>query len=61
MPVMIPRIRIQPPLFWAATKNMLPDQIDALWDRLERFIALGDTKSLQQYDFVVVERLDSAA
>jgi hypothetical protein len=28
----------------AATKNMLPDQIDALWDRLERFIALGDTK-----------------
>jgi hypothetical protein len=58
---MIPRIRIQPPLFWAATKNMLPDQIDALWDRLERFVALGDTESLQQYDFVVVEQLDSAA
>jgi len=61
MPSMIPRIRIQPPLFWAATKNMLPDQIDALWDRLERFVALGDTESLQQYDFVVVEQLDSAA
>jgi hypothetical protein len=61
MPAMIPRIRIQPPLFWAATKNMLPDQIDALWDRLERFVALGDTESLQQYDFVVVEQLDSAA
>jgi hypothetical protein len=58
---MIPRIRIQPPLFWAATKNMVPDQIDALWDRLERFVALGDTDSLQQYDFVVVEQLDSAA
>jgi hypothetical protein len=61
MPAMIPRIRIQPPLFWAATKNMLPDQIDALWDRLERFVALGDTEGLQQYDFVVVEQLDSAA
>jgi hypothetical protein len=61
MPAMIPRIRIQPPLFWAATKNMPPDQIDALWDRLERFAALGDTESLQQYDFVVVEQLDSAA
>jgi hypothetical protein len=61
MPAMIPRIRIQPPLFWAATKNMVPDQIDALWDRLERFVALGDTDSLQQYDFVVVEQLDSAA
>jgi hypothetical protein len=61
MPAMIPRIRIQPPLFWAATKNMLPDQIDALWDRLERFVALGDTESLQQYDFVVVEQFDSAA
>jgi hypothetical protein len=61
MPAMIPRIRIQPPLFWAATKNMLPGQIDALWDRIERFVALGDTESLQQYDFVVVEQLDSAA
>ena len=61
MPAMIPRILIQPPLFWAATKDMLPDQIDALWDRLERFIAQGDTKSLQHYDFAVVEHLDSAA
>ena len=61
MPAMIPRIRIQPPLFWAATINMLPDQINALWDRLERFIAQGDTESLQQYHFVVVEQLDSAA
>jgi hypothetical protein len=61
MPAMIPRIRIHPPLFWAATKNMLPDQIDALWDRLEHFVELGDTESLQQYDFVVLERIDSAA
>lgn len=61
MPAMIPRIRIQPPLFWAATKNLQPDQIDELWERIERFIALGDTKSLQQYDFVIVEHLDSAA
>ena len=41
MPAMIPRIRIHPPLFWAATKNMLPDQIDALWDRLEHFMHWG--------------------
>lgn len=51
----------RPHLEWEATKNLQPDQIDELWERIERFIALGDTKSLQQYDFVIVEHLDSAA
>jgi len=61
MPAMIPRIRIHPPLFWAATKDMLPDQIDMLCERVEYLVAQGDTGSLQQYDFVIVEPLDSAA
>ena len=59
-PAMIPCIRIHPSLFWA-TKAMLPDQIEALCERIEYFIAQGDTESLQQYDLVIVERLDSAA
>ena len=61
MPAMIPRIRIHPPLFWAATKDMQPDQIETLCERVEYFIAQGDTESLQQYDFVIVEGLSSAA
>ena len=61
MPAIIPRIRIHPPLFWAATKDMPPDQIAALCERIEYLIARGDNESLQQYDFVIVERLDSAA
>ncbi len=61
MPATVPRIRIHPPLFWAATKDMPPDQIEMLCERLEYLIAQGETESLQQYDFVIVERLDSAA
>ncbi|HXZ80944.1 MAG TPA: hypothetical protein VEG30_13525 [Terriglobales bacterium] len=48
-------IWINPPKFWAATRNMSPDEVGSLMERIEQMAAAGDKEALRKFDFVYLE------
>ena len=48
------RIWLNPPKFWAATKNMPPAEIDRLMERIVYLAESRDVEALKQYDFIMV-------
>lgn len=48
------RVWLLPQKFWSATKEMPPEEVEALMERLMIFSAARDFESLQKFDFVVV-------
>jgi len=48
-------IWINPPKFWAATRDMNPDDVGRLMDRIEQMAAAGDKEALRKFDFVYLE------
>ena len=48
------RIWLNPPKFWAATKNMPPADVDRLMDELFHLAEKRDLEALKRYDFIVV-------
>ncbi len=48
------RIWLNPPKFWAATKDMPPADVDRLMDKLFHLAEMRDLEALKRYDFIVV-------
>ncbi len=48
------RIWLNPPKFWAATKNMSPDEVEHLVEQLLRLAEIRDLESLKKYDFILL-------
>ena len=46
------RIYLNPPKFWAATKNMTETDVEQLANELFRLAAEGRIKELERYDFI---------
>ncbi len=46
------RIYLNPPKFWAATKNMTDQDVEQLENELFRLAAEGRVKELGRYDFI---------
>lgn len=46
------RIYLNPPRFWAATKNMNEKDIDQLTNKIFRLAAEGRIEELERYDFI---------
>ena len=46
------RICLNPPRFWAATKDMTYGDVEELANRLLRLAAEGRVEELEQYDFI---------
>jgi hypothetical protein len=49
-------IWFHPPKFWAATKDMSPQQVDSLMDTLMFLAEIRDLESLRKYDFISIGR-----
>ncbi len=49
-------IWFNPPKFWAATKDMSPQQIDSFMDTLMFLAEIRDLESLRKYDFISIGR-----
>jgi len=48
------RVWINPPKFWAATKQMSPEEADKLVDKLMSLSEIGDFEALQKFDFIAI-------
>ncbi len=48
------RIWLNPPKFWAATKNMPAAEVERLMDKITHLAEARDVKALQQYDFILI-------
>lgn len=48
------RIWLNPPKFWAATKDMPAADVDRLMDELFHLAEKRDLDALKRYDFIVV-------
>ena len=48
------RIWLNPPKFWAATKDMPPADVDRLMDELFHLAERRDLEALKRYDFIMV-------
>ncbi len=48
------RIWLNPPKFWAATKNMSAAEVERLMDKIEHLAEAKDIKALEQYDFIMI-------
>lgn len=46
------RIYLNPPRFWAATRNMSEKDVDAFADKIFRLAAEGRVEELGRYDFI---------
>ena len=46
------RIYLNPPKFWAATKNMTDEDIDRFASEIFRLAAEGRIEELERYDFI---------
>jgi hypothetical protein len=57
------RVWLLPQKFWSATREMPPEEIDNLMERLMVFSAARDFESLQKFDFIVIgnPHVDNAA
>jgi len=50
------RIWFHPPKFWAATKDMPPEQIELIMQEVLMLAEARDLQALSQFDFIRVER-----
>lgn len=50
------RIWFHPPKFWAATKDMSPEQIELIMQEVLMLAEARDLQALAQFDFIRVER-----
>jgi len=48
------RVWINPPKFWAATKQMSPEEADKLVEKLVSLSEIGDFETLQKFDFIAI-------
>ncbi len=48
------RVWLNPPKFWAATKNMSSDEVDRLFEQLIRLAEIRDLEALKKYDFILL-------
>jgi hypothetical protein len=48
------RVWLVPQKFWAATRNMQPEQADSLLQKVEELAARKDAEALRQFDFIIV-------
>jgi hypothetical protein len=49
------RIILLPQKFWAATRNMEPEQAESLFQKVSELAERHETEALRQFDFIVVE------
>lgn len=50
------RVWLVPQKFWAATRNMRPEQADSLLEKVSDLAERHETEALRQYDFIIVGR-----
>ena len=50
------RIWFHPPKFWAATRDMSPEQIELIMQEVLMLAEARDLQALSQFDFIRVER-----
>ncbi len=48
------RIWLNPPKFWAATKDMSSEEVDRLFEQLIRLAEIRDLEALKKYDFILL-------
>ncbi len=48
------RIWLNPPKFWAATKNTPSEEVDRLFEQLIRLAEIRDLEALKKYDFILL-------
>ena len=48
------RVWINPPKFWAATKQMSREDAENLVEKLMSLSEVGDFEALQKFDFIVI-------
>ncbi len=51
------RVWLVPQKFWAATRNMKPEQADSLLQRVSDLAERKETEALRQFDFIIVGNL----
>jgi hypothetical protein len=51
----IERVWIDPPKYWAATKNMSPEQVEQMLDEIMALVETGDREALGRIDFLSLE------
>jgi hypothetical protein len=48
------RVWLVPQKFWAATRDMKPEQADSLLEKVSGMAERKETEALRQYDFIIV-------
>ena len=48
------RVWLNPQKFWAATRNMQPEQADSLLQKVEELAERKDAEALRQFDFIIL-------
>ena len=48
------RVWLNPPKFWAATKQMSREEAEKLVEKLMSLSEIGDFETLQKFDFIVI-------
>ncbi len=48
------RVWLVPQKFWAATRNMKPEQADSLLQQVSELAERKETDALRKYDFIIV-------
>lgn len=49
-------VRILPPKFWAATKDMSPGEVERLMDAIVELVKQGDLNTLTRFDFISIDK-----
>jgi hypothetical protein len=53
------RVWLVPQKFWAATRNMKPEQVDLLLNRVSELAERKETEALRQFDFIIIGDLNN--
>ncbi len=48
------RIWLNPPKFWAATKNMSTEEVERLFEEVIHLAEIRDLETLKEYDFILL-------
>jgi hypothetical protein len=48
------RVWLVPQKFWAATRNMKPEQADSLLEKVSELAERKETDALRQFDFIII-------
>lgn len=48
------RVWLVPQKFWAATRNMKPEQADSLLQKVSELAERKETDALREFDFIIV-------